>query len=128
MARLSEMVSRHFETLTCGRYQSVGMEGTAPVSIRGSVTLPPSLLSQGTLGSLALATRLALSELYLDSMEGFLVLDDPFTDMDDARRLAAGQAIGAFAKDRQVILFTCHPTHARDLKEQAGATPVKVSV
>jgi uncharacterized protein YhaN len=61
-------------------------------------------------------------------MEGFLVLDDPFTDMDDARRLAAGQAIGAFAKDRQVILFTCHPTHARDLKEQAGATPVKVSV
>jgi DNA repair exonuclease SbcCD ATPase subunit len=128
MARLSEMVSRHFETLTCGRYQSVGMEGTAPVSIRGSVTLPPSLLSQGTLGSLALATRLALSELYLDSMEGFLVLDDPFTDMDDARRLAAGQAIGAFAKDRQVILFTCHPTHARDLQEQAGASPIKVSV
>ena len=128
MARLSVMVSRHFETLSCGRYQSVQMEGTAPDSVHGSVSLKTHLLSQGTLGSLALATRLALSELYLDSMDGFLVLDDPFTDMDDARRLAAGQAIGAFAKGRQVILFTCHPTHARDLQEQAGASPVKVSV
>jgi len=127
MSRLSEIVSRHFETLTCGRYQSVEMEGTAPGSVHGTVSLDTGLLSQGTLGSLALATRLALSELYLEGMEGFLVLDDPFTDMDNSRRQAAAQAIGTFAKDRQVILFTCHPEHARDLKEQAGASPIEVS-
>ncbi len=79
------------------------------------------LLSQGTAGSLALATRLALAELYLDGMEGFLVLDDAFTDMDPDRRRAADRSLGAFAEQRQVIFFTCHPDHARELEEHAGA-------
>jgi uncharacterized protein YhaN len=59
--------------------------------------------------------------LYLDGMEGFLVLDDPFTDMDPARRRAAEQCLGEFAKQRQVLFFTCHPEHRRELEEHAGA-------
>ena len=88
--------------------------------MKDASSLPPERLSQGTLGSLALATRLALAELYLKDDTGFLVMDDPFTDMDPARRTAAAKAIGAFAQQRQVLFFTCHPLHATELQEVGG--------
>jgi uncharacterized protein YhaN len=120
MRGLAEAVTRHFEQLTCGRYRGVRLEGATPVEVRGPATLETGTLSQGTVGSLALATRLALAELYLDGMEGFLVLDDAFTDMDPNRRRAAERSLGAFAENRQVVFFTCHPDHARGLAEHAG--------
>jgi uncharacterized protein YhaN len=121
MQGLASTVAGHFKNLTCGRYDGVKLDGATPVEISGPLVLETALLSQGTLGSLAVATRLALAELYLDDMEGFLVLDDPFTDMDPARRIAAGRCLGEFAKRCQVLFFTCHPEHRRELEEHAGA-------
>jgi exonuclease SbcC len=121
MQGLAFAVADHFKNLTCGRYDGVKLDGATPVEISGPLVLETALLSQGTLGSLALATRLALAELYLNGMEGFLVLDDPFTDMDPTRRRAAERCLGEFAKQRQVLFFTCHPDHARELEELAGA-------
>jgi exonuclease SbcC len=121
MQGLATAVAGHFKNLTCDRYDGVKLDGATPVEISGPLVLETALLSQGTLGSLAFATRLAFAELYLDGMEGFLVLDDPFTDMDPARRRAAEQCLGEFAKQRQVLFFTCHPEHRRELEEHAGA-------
>ena len=109
---LREAVAAHFNALTGGRYDGVQLEGTQPVSVSGGVDLPARRLSQGTAGSLALALRLALAELYLRDSEGFLLLDDPFTDMDPGRRAAAEQAIRRFAEKKQVLFLTCHPEHA----------------
>jgi uncharacterized protein YhaN len=53
-------------------------------------------------------------------ISGFLVLDDAFSDKDTDRRLAAEQCRGAFAPNRQVIFFKCHPDHGRELEEIAG--------
>jgi uncharacterized protein YhaN len=127
MQGLSTSVSAHFNHLTAGRYHDVTLDGTAPVSVGGALALDTSLLSQGTLGSLALATRLALSELYLKDMDGFFLLDDPFTDMDTTRRAAAIQAIGTFAENHQVLFFTCHPEHAGELQSLAGAKGLQVT-
>jgi exonuclease SbcC len=127
MQGLSTAVSNHFRNLTGGRYQEVILDGTAPTRVAGALTLDTALLSQGTLGSLALATRLALSELYLKGMDGFFLLDDPFTDMDTTRRPAAVQAIGSFAENHQVIFFTCHPEHAVELQNLAGAQNLQMS-
>ncbi|MDA0766199.1 MAG: AAA family ATPase [Verrucomicrobia bacterium] len=127
MQGLAAAVSRHFKDLSCGRYEEVRMDGASPVGVRGELELDTTILSQGTLGSLALATRLALAELYLDGMHGFLLLDDPFTDLDEARRRAAMEAMGGFAQDRQVLIFTCHPQHAAELKEVAGAKGLMVA-
>ncbi|MGD9417462.1 MAG: ATP-binding protein [Verrucomicrobiota bacterium JB025] len=123
---LADAVSRHFETLSCGRYTRVRLEDGTPAEVTADHPLAAGLLSQGTLGSLALATRLALSELYLKGMDGFLLLDDPFTDMDHARRRAAAGAIGAFAECRQVLFFTCHPDHASELQAQQSASALQV--
>ena len=127
MQGLTTAVSNHFKNLTAGRYQEVTLDGTAPTRVAGALTLDTTLLSQGTLGSLALATRLALSELYLKDMDGFFLLDDPFTDMDTNRRAAAVQAIGTFAKNHQVLFFTCHPEHAGELQVMAGAKSFQVT-
>ena len=59
-------------------------------------------------------------------MDGFFLLDDPFTDMDTNRRAAAVQAIGTFAENHQVLFFTCHPEHAEELKGKAGARNLQV--
>jgi len=117
MQKVEEAVAARFRDLTCGAYDRIRMDAGAPVEVTGRVTLPTALLSQGTLGSLALATRLCLAEWYLKGMGGFIVLDDPFTDMDPARRKAAGYSLKDFSKSNQVIYFTCHPEHATELKE-----------
>ena len=115
LAGLAEGIATHLGVLTGRRYTAVELDGTAPASVGGERALPADRLSRGTLGSLALATRLALAELYLKDDDGFLLLDDPFTDMDPARRTAAAGALAAFANERQVLLLTCHPGHAREL-------------
>ncbi len=120
---LADAVTRYFSTLTDDRYGRVEMEGTMPGHVHGPVRLPATQLSQGALGSLALATRLALAELYLRNDNGFLLLDDPFTDMDPQRRALAVEVLMQFAAQRQVILLTCHPEHA-DAMVAAGATRV----
>jgi uncharacterized protein YhaN len=127
MQGLATAVSSHFNKLTDGRYRDVTLDGTTPVRVGGTLALDTALLSQGTLGSLALATRLALSELYLKGMDGFFLLDDPFTDMDSTRRAAAIQAIGSFAANHQVLFFTCHPEHAGELQEKAGGRNLQVT-
>lgn len=127
MQGLSTAVSNHFRHLTGDRYQEVILDGTTPTRVGGALTLDTALLSQGTLGSLALATRLALSELYLKGMDGFFLLDDPFTDMDTSRRAAAVQSIGTFAENHQVLFFTCHPEHAGELQEKAGARNIQMA-
>ena len=124
MQGLTTAVSEHFRHLTEGRYETVTLAGTAPTQVVGTLTLDTKLLSQGTLGSLALATRLALSELYLKDMDGFFLLDDPFTDMDATRRAAAIQAIGTFAKKHQVLFLTCHKEHAQELQHLVGAKDI----
>ena len=124
MQGLTTAISEHFRNLTGGSYQEVTLAGTAPAQVVGTLTLDTNVLSQGTLGSLALATRLALSELYLKDMDGFFLLDDPFTDMDATRRAAAIQAIGTFAKKHQVLFLTCHKEHAQELQHLVGAKDI----
>ena len=126
LRELREAIVRQLKVLTVGRYRDVKLEGAVPSSIVGEKVLSSSLLSQGTLGSLALATRLALAELYRKQQDGFLLLDDPMTDMDPERRGAAAQVLNAFAGNCQVLLFTCHPEHRQQL-EIHGAHSVAVS-
>lgn len=122
LQQVETAIAGHFHQLTCGTYSSVRLDGGTPVEVTGRLTLGTESLSQGTLGSLALATRLALAEWYLEPMKGLVVLDDPFTDMDPDRRRAAQVLLGEFARKRQVLCFTCHPDHARELRQHAGAT------
>ena len=47
--------------------------------------------------------------------------------MDTTRRAAAIQAIGTFAQNHQILFLTCHPDHAVELQNRAGARNLQMS-
>ncbi|MBW2000638.1 MAG: hypothetical protein JRJ29_22095, partial [Deltaproteobacteria bacterium] len=62
---------------------------------------------------LGLALRLAITKLFLGDRENFVIMDDPLVDLDPDRQALAAEAIKDFAESKQVILLTCHPSHAK---------------
>ena len=103
-----------FASLTGNRYTEILREGEAPVAVKmNNNEIPTDLLSGGTAASLGLAVRLAYAKLYLKDLDGFFVLDDPFTEMDEERRLLATETLTQFASKKQTFFFTCHPAHAQ---------------
>lgn len=64
-------------------------------------------LSEGTKETVSLAFRLAILEHLFPDGGGVLVLDDPFTDMDEERTRQACELIKECAKKHQVIFLTC---------------------
>jgi exonuclease SbcC len=103
--------------LTAGRYSEAAKdpaEATLPQAVLrpdGS-QLPYALLSGGTRDLFALALRLSMAELFLGDREGFLIMDDPLVDLDPQRQKLAAGVLSQFAASRQLLLFTCQPTHA----------------
>jgi len=82
------------------------------------ITLGTASLSQGATASLAIAVRLSLAELYLKKAPAFLIMDDPFVDLDPDRRSASVKLLQKFGEKTQIILLTCHPGHAKEIGEK----------
>ena len=54
-----------------------------------------------------------MADYFLQNSLGFIVLDDPLTEMDAERQLLAAACLENYAKGKQVLLFTCHPAHVK---------------
>lgn len=107
-------VEHYVAAMTDNRYDKVAMDGAIPVGFfnkEGNV-LECDLLSVGTKDVLSLAIRLAMANYFLKDTDGFLVLDDPLVDLDPVRQQRAAELLKAYAKAKQIIVFTCHPSHA----------------
>ncbi len=102
------------ESMSRGRHAGVALDGSLPRGLAdsGGRVLGWELLSGGTRDMLALALRLAMASFFLRDSDGFLMLDDPLSEMDPERQKAAAGALRAFARDKQLIAFTCHPASA----------------
>ncbi|MFZ0391332.1 MAG: AAA family ATPase [Calditrichia bacterium] len=100
--------------LTGSRYKLINLEDGRPSGIVSSngLEMPFDYLSAATRDGLALALRLSMARYFLRESDGFLVMDDPLVDMDPLRREAAAKIIQEFAREKQVIILTCHPAHA----------------
>lgn len=73
----------------------------------GASTRTVEAYSRGTRDLFNLASRLALVDSLYEREKPFIILDDPFTAFDDGKTEAALKLMREFAKDRQVIYFTC---------------------
>ena len=71
-------------------------------------THPEEAYSRGTRDVYALATRLALSDALYEGELPPIILDDPFTALDDRALSEALGLVEKIAKTRQVIYLTCH--------------------
>lgn len=78
-------------------------------------------LSEGTKDAVALAFRLAVfDELYSDGW--FCIFDDSLINMDSKREAKAVELIQDFAKNHQVIYFTCK----EDMKNKLGGNIIEL--
>lgn len=88
----------------------------------GNHKMTYELLSEGTKDTISLAFRLAVIRFLFPEGGAFVVFDDPFTDMDEARRERACALLREFAKTNQVIFATCDSTY----KERLGGHVIEL--
>jgi exonuclease SbcC len=110
-----EHVAEVVAPLSGQRYRAMDLEDRTFTHGESGLDVPFQALSQGTRATLALALRLSMARWFLADQQGFLLLDDPLVDLDPQRQKEAAAMLRAFAQDKQVILMTCHPSHAEIL-------------
>lgn len=115
---------KYFEIITDGAYVDVNISLSdrqmRAIDAQGK-SKEIQALSRGTKEQLLLAVRMGLIEEYEKKAEPLpVILDDIMVNFDDKRAQNVAKALTAFAKDRQVLLFTCH-THFKALFEAENA-------
>lgn len=106
-----QRASELFADMTEGAWTQIRLTaaGSLVVVDAEERTRGPELLSLGTLQQLYLALRVALLLTATNVGRDIPVLcDDILVNFDSGRRVGAARALAALAKQRQVILFTCH--------------------
>lgn len=56
--------------------------------------------------------RLALIDTLFENEQPFLILDDPFVNLDETHLEKALELLGAMSASRQIVYFVCHPVRA----------------
>lgn len=107
MQRLSQTIKQ----VTSDRYTDLDFDGRGVTRTSG-VVIPHELLSMGTKASMGFCIRLSMAAHFLEDLDGFLILDDPMVDLDADRQRKTADVLREFAKQKQVILLTCHEAHA----------------
>ena len=84
------------------------------VSVRdGSMTRDLATASRGTRDLLNFSARLALTEvLSAGSEQPFLLLDDPFVNLDEVHLRAALAYLRALGREKQILYLVCHQSRA----------------
>jgi DNA repair exonuclease SbcCD ATPase subunit len=65
-------------------------------------------LSQGYQDLVALCSRLALVDVLYPDEKPILILDDPFTNLDDKKIKESLRLLEKISDERQIVYFTCH--------------------
>ncbi len=79
---------------------------------RNGVERSEKHLSSGQRSICALCFRLALVKNMYEGRLPFLVLDDPFTALDEEHIARVQELLKALSKDIQMVYLTCHPSRA----------------
>ena len=113
---LGRRAAEIFSDLTGGRYGGVVLDRSFHLSAEPAgdgVYRDAELLSAGALDQLYLAVRLAICDLVLPPEKQVpIVLDDALANFDDDRCAAALRYLKEAARERQILLFTCHSREA----------------
>ena len=70
--------------------------------------------SRGTRDLYALGLRLALADALYENEAPFIILDDPFIALDDAKLEKAKATLKSIGKTKQILYFTCAKSRAID--------------
>lgn len=105
---------RYLATVTREEAPESVMDTSFDVSLReGGKTRSMESFSRGWRDAVEFCVRLSLAEALYDGEERpFLLLDDPFVNLDDDRLRAARQLLDELAKEYQILYFVCREESA----------------
>jgi uncharacterized protein YhaN len=125
---LGETAGRIMARLTGGRYEKLAFDKSLSALAQTKdepVSRDQLSLSAGTADQNNLALRLAVCRLILPNDSACpLILDDTLCNFDDARAFLALDYLKELARDRQILLFTCHAREADYFKDSADVHKV----
>lgn len=118
---LSNNAGNILKKITRGKYSDVRVDENYHVTVKDQTAWPRDLefFSCGTLDQVYFALRLGIVALAYENNRTLpLILDDAFVQYDDQRLAAVLNYLLEYAKDHQVLLFTCHRREAELLQDQ----------
>ncbi len=113
LATVKERFAYYLTHLTGKDAPALTMDGRFHVKLRVSgVGRSTDEFSVGQRDLIALCERLALLDAMFEGERPFLVLDDPFTNMDDGTVKRALALLNTVAERYQLLYLTCHTSRA----------------
>lgn len=118
----------YFNLLTGGEYERIVFKDDALfVQLRSGQVVDVRVLSRGTAEPLYVAIRLAYIKNTMDILEVPVIMDDPFVNFDEERRLNMYRLLEKLGADLQMIYFTFDPL-ARDYYKEEEMTKLGVKI
>lgn len=113
----SDAVERGFASYI-DRFSGIAADGVAVDGTSGAVvrqqgrTHQIAELSQGYSDVIAFCMRMALGDALFKGAKPFIILDDPFVNLDDRHLGEALAFVEDLARSRQIVYLTCHSSRA----------------
>ncbi len=110
LSGMQQSFTRFLSVLTQDTPPEAVMDPSFAVSLRGGgKTRTMESFSRGWRDAVTFCTRLSLVEaLYEGDEKPFLLLDDPFVNLDDTRLSAARRLLETLSREYQIIYMVCH--------------------
>ena len=106
---VTQAFERYANLLKSAIGNAVHIDDDFVVAYEGGGSLRPvDHLSGGQRAVVSLCFRLALADSLFGSERPFVILDDPFADLDEEHMVRAAQLLRDLSKGRQIIYFYCH--------------------
>ena len=122
--RLNEKTSEYLSVLTQDKYKDVRADDRFALNLKSTSgeIVEAGFMSRGTYDVLYIALRFAAMNVITDGKIPPVILDDAFSQLDDARLLRAVDMINNSPEFSQVMLFTCHENY----KELLGGKNINI--
>lgn len=110
LAEMQESFSRMLALVTAENAPEATLDTSFEVRLRqGGKTHSMESFSRGWQDTVRFCLHLALSEaLFPEDEKPFLILDDPFVNLDEQHLAGAKKMLTLLAADRQILYFVCH--------------------
>lgn len=101
--------SRYYSILTGESADAVRTDADFSIAImEEGLPRDPSLMSEGSRDLISLCRRMAMIDAMYPEEKPFLVLDDPFSNLDDERLKGGLRFLHSASLEYQIIYLTCH--------------------
>ncbi len=114
---ISNRLQLYLQAMTGKRYQKAEIKKDKTINLvtsEGGVHATLAQLSPAARDALYFALQFTLLEILVQKYQFPLVLDDPYTHLDETRQQVVSQALKRLSEKTQVILFSTQRIHAKN--------------